>query len=171
LYVRRQWKVDIAVIWIKRVSPLLAIILLWFAYSIYTQRRDDALDASDHKIARLSAQVWLASALYRENPEQYRLFRDSLLHANGLDDASMKQYVASIQHDPDRQYQFSVMLAKSVDSLVKIEDSLRKATSPVIPAASAPAPVSAPVARDSLLKIVAQSKLPATATADSIHPR
>lgn len=158
-------------IWIKRFSPLLVIILLWFAYTIYTQQHDAAQVAKDRKIAFLSGQIWMATARYREEPRKFDQFRDSLLRANGLDDASMKQYVKSIESDQDRQLQFSAALNRTVDSLGKIEDSLRKAASPVKSDSLAPKLVSPAEAHDSLAKIVTLKKLPPPVAGDSIRPQ
>ena len=158
-------------IWVKRIAPFLLILLLWFAYRIYTQLHESAQANSDGRIARLSAQSWMASARYRENPQEFQKFRDSLLHANGLDDVSMKKYVNSIERDPDRQLAFSIILSRTVDSLSKIEDSTRKANTPVksnLPAGSILSPTAA---HDSLMKVVDERKVPVGKPADTTRRR
>lgn len=112
-------------IWFKRAVPLLALILLWFAHKGISAWIDSSQEARDQKIAHVSAQVWVASTKYRSDPKRYLEYRDSVLKANDLDNAAMKKYVSSIQQDADRQLQFSIFLSKGMDSLGKIEDSVR----------------------------------------------
>ncbi len=112
-------------IWLKRAVPLLALILLWFAYKGISAWIDSSQKDRDQLIAHVSAQVWVASTKYRTDPKRYLEYRDSVLKANDLDNAEMKKYISSIQQDADRQLQFSIFLSKGMDSLGKVEDSLR----------------------------------------------
>jgi hypothetical protein len=141
------------VIWVKRLSPLVLVFLAWLGYSFYANAEQDKEDTEAAEIVRLTAQTWIATAQYHNDPKQYQAFRDSLLHANGLDNAAMKRYIASIEKDPQRQLDFSVNLTKMVDSLGKIADSVRRASGKkdtVRMAAPIPAPTPPPISRDSV---------------------
>jgi hypothetical protein len=114
------------VIWLKRLSPLAVIFVLWFAYSSYDKYREKKFTAeADHR-AQATAQIWMASARYRKDPARYQVYRDSVLRVNSLSQSEMDGYLKLLEGDVDRQEYFSGRISFYVDSLFKIEDSVRR---------------------------------------------
>ena len=112
-------------IWIKRLAPILIIVLLWQGYGYYSRIQTERQELLDHKHALVTAQIWLATARFRDNPEQYIVFRDSVLSANGLSTEQMFAYLEQNREHPEKYHPFSEAVKTYVDSLYRIEDSLR----------------------------------------------
>ncbi len=55
---------------------LLAIVL---SVHLYRLHREDLRVKQEKKFADIAAQIWVASATYRNNPDRFKMFRDSLL--------------------------------------------------------------------------------------------
>jgi hypothetical protein len=112
-------------IWIKRLSPIIVIVLLWQGYGWYNRIQTERQEQLDHKHALATAHIWLATARFRDNPEQYVVFRDSVLSASGLSTEQMFAYLERNRDHPEKYHPFSEAVKTYVDSLYQIEDSLR----------------------------------------------
>lgn len=114
-------------IWLKRLLPF--VILGVAGLSFHLIRRHEATDRAkqEEKYANIAAQVWVASATYRNNPDQFRLFRDSLLSANGITVEQMYDFIRKHKETPEAIDQFAYKMQAGVDSLVHFQDSLRRA--------------------------------------------
>jgi hypothetical protein len=123
-----QKKEDLFVIWIKRLSPLVLILVLWFAYSTYNKYREKKLLAEADHNALVTAQLWVGSAKYRTDPAKFAAFRDSIININSLSSNMMDDYLKRLETNPDFQEIFAQKVKQYVDSLIIIEDSLRKNT-------------------------------------------
>jgi hypothetical protein len=121
-------KVDLFVIWLKRLSPLILILVLWFAYSTYNKYREKKLLAEADHHALVTAQLWVGSAKYRNDPARFASFRDSIIKVNSLSTSEMDNYLKSLETNLDYQEIFANKINFYIDSLIKIEGSLRKST-------------------------------------------
>lgn len=113
-------------IWVRRFVPLVVIAGIWFAYRVYTSSQSEREERLRQPYALITAQVWVASAKFRNDPERFLRFRDSLLRAHSLSTESLRGVVDSYRDEPERLDLFSAMVKKYVDSLIAIEDSLLK---------------------------------------------
>lgn len=87
----------------------------------------DVRAKQEEKFASIAAQVWVASATYRNNPDQFESFRDSLLSANGITVEQMYDFIRKHKEAPEAIDQFAYKMQAKVDSLVQFQDSLRRA--------------------------------------------
>lgn len=93
-------------------------------YQEYTTKRfyDDA-----ERYALVTAQVWLASARYRDDPEQFLNFRDSLLQATELSREKVDEYLRRYSSRPENYTPYLRLVKQYVDSLTQpMTDSLSK---------------------------------------------
>lgn len=98
------------------------IALAWYTYdTVSTKEMDRATD----EYALLTAQVWMASAQYRQQPEQFIAWRDSLLAARSLSLETLEKYFDIYENQPEDYYKFAHKVRVYVESLFLIEDSLR----------------------------------------------
>ena len=96
------------------------------------------VEREECRIALVTAQVWVATAKYRDDAERLLNYRDSLLAANGLSKEQMFEYVQRSKGESEGLLPFTQRLRELVDSLARIEDSLLKGTpEPVIDSVSA----------------------------------
>jgi len=112
------------VIWIKRASPFVLIALAWFVWQSYTTEQTRKFEEQQQKYALVTAQVWVASATYRNNPDSFLSYRDSLLNANSLTTDSLDRFLEDYSSEPETLTPFARMVKAAVDSLVAIEDSI-----------------------------------------------
>ena len=113
-------------IWVKKLAPLVIlglIALAWYTYdSVSTREMDRATD----EYALVTAQVWIASAKYRQQSEQFVSWRDSLLASRALSLEKLEEYLDLYEAQPEESYVFVHRVRGYVDSLFLIEDSLRR---------------------------------------------
>jgi hypothetical protein len=112
------------VIWLKRLLPLLVIGLGWGGYSLWDQRHTERQAREEQELARVTAQVWIATAKYRQEPEKYIQYRDSLLQASGVPRERVLEFIKNSEDMPEELLPFTQVVKKLVDSLFKIEDSI-----------------------------------------------
>jgi hypothetical protein len=74
--------------------------------------------------ALLTAQVWLATAKYRQEPERFIAYRDSLLRAHSLSKERMRDYLDRYKNHPEEYDLLTRLANKYVDSLSVIEMKL-----------------------------------------------
>lgn len=120
-------------IWLKRLLPILVILLAWFGWKRYSAFQAEKAAALDLRNADITARVWVASANFRSDAPAFLAYRDSLLSANNITTDELFRYLELFERDMDRQFAFSQLVSKKVDSLVRVADSLRK-IEPVRPA-------------------------------------
>ena len=88
----------------------------------------DSLDNDpEQDMALATAQIWVASAKYRENPERFLEYRDSVLTACSLSVADVRAFVDQNKNEPEKFYPYSKLMKEFIDSLLDIEDSLSAA--------------------------------------------
>ena len=73
----------------------------------------------------MTALVWVASGKFRNDPDKYISYRDSVLSSYQLDVEKAHQFIDSYQDNPEKLGNFAFMVKMFVDSIIEIEDSLR----------------------------------------------
>jgi len=126
-------------LWFKRLAPLFLILALWLAYTGYQRWQIDRRRDQDREHALVTAEVWVATARFRNDPDAYLVYRDSILEANGLSTAEMFEYLRRYRKHPEQYHSFTTAVNYYVDSLYQVEDSLRKEAANLT-ADSAPGP-------------------------------
>ncbi len=111
-------------IWLKRLLPLFIIALGYGGYSIWDKWYTEREIRDESEIALVTAQVWIATAKYRNDPARYMQFRDSLLKATGVPRDRVMKFLERRESEPEDLLPFAQMVQKEVDSLYKIEDSI-----------------------------------------------
>jgi len=115
-------------IWLKRVLPLIVIGALAGGYIMwddwYTARRL----AEEDKVALVTAQVWIATAKYRNDPERYIEYRDSLLEASNVPRERIYAFLGRQEDQPEELLPFARKVQRLVDSIYRIEDSVARET-------------------------------------------
>lgn len=106
-------------IWLKRLLPLVLILVAWFAWKGITKSQQEKAIAADTRYALVTAHAWVAATTYRENPAGYLSYRDSLLQANNITKDELFQHLQVFENDINRQLIFSQTVSRLVDSLLK----------------------------------------------------
>jgi len=112
------------VIWLKRLLPLFVIALGYGGYSIWDKWYTERENRDESEIAKVTAQVWIATAKYRNDPARYMQFRDSLLKATGVPRDRVMKFLERREGEPEDLLPFAMKVQNLVDSLYKIEDSI-----------------------------------------------
>ena len=115
-------------IWFKRVVPILVIVLAWLGYTVFTDYSRKHRAAYERSLALTTARIWIASAKYREDPNGYLAFRDSVLTANDFTLDEVRELKTRYESDPAEYEAVAAMVSDFVDSLFLLEDSLRRLT-------------------------------------------
>ncbi len=111
-------------IWIKRIVPFVVIILIILSILWYNKQRKTEFAHNTDNYALITAQLWIATAQFRNEPEKYLLFRDSLLTAQNISIEEIERYLKEYEETPENYYPFTVQVKKYVDSLYIIADSV-----------------------------------------------
>ena len=115
-------------IWFKRLLPFIVlaagvgIYFLWDKWSAQRQLQEQ------DRVALVTAQAWIATAKYRNEPERYIRYRDSLLTASGVNREQVFSFLESAGSPPEELLPFARKVQWLVDSLYRIEDSVTKDT-------------------------------------------
>ncbi len=114
-------------IWLKRLAPFVIIIAALVIYRHFSQKQAAAQAEIQSRYALVTAQVWVASAKYRNDPDRYLQVRDSLLASCSLSTVAMDSFIEANKDQSEKFYPFSTLVAEYLDSLLDIEDSLLQA--------------------------------------------
>ncbi|UCC45520.1 MAG: hypothetical protein JSU65_06270 [Candidatus Zixiibacteriota bacterium] len=112
-------------VWIRRILPVIVLVGGWQAYSLYEDLSREQRAAKDRELALVTAQVWVATAHFRDEPEKYLEYRDSILAAHNLTREEMFSLISRCESDPDGLMPFTQAVNDLVDSLIQRQDSLR----------------------------------------------
>jgi hypothetical protein len=113
-------------IWLKRLLPVIVlaaavgVYLLWGKWSAQRQLQEQ------NRVALVTAQAWIATAKYRNDPERYIQYRDSLLKTSGIARKEVFEFLDRTGNPPEELLPFARRVQSLVDSLYRIEDSLLK---------------------------------------------
>ena len=110
----------IVLIWIKRIAPLVLIIVLIGGYNYFreTQKEDIIETSKDH--ALVTAKVWYASARFRDDPERFENYRDTILVEANLSKDQMYQFLELYKNKPVNYEVFAHWVSYYVDSLYEL---------------------------------------------------
>ncbi|MBD3257269.1 hypothetical protein GF377_02460 [candidate division GN15 bacterium] len=114
-------------VWVKRLLPLVVIAVGYFGYTLwhdwYTSSRAEELD----RTALITARVWVGTARYAGDQDRFLTWRDSLLEAQGITVEEAEEFLERYQREEEQFLEFAQRVKTYVDSLSKLEDSLRTA--------------------------------------------
>jgi hypothetical protein len=116
-------------VWVKRLVPLVLLAAIWGGYQWQKKSRIESLQAEADRIGQVFAEVWVASATYRDKPEKFIAYRDSLLKAKGITREEIEEYIKAHQDETEIYYDFTRTVSDKVDSMYRIKDSVLKAQS------------------------------------------
>ena len=112
--------------WFKRLLLLAAIIGLPFAYFIYGKYKKAQNEEISQKYALITAQSWIATAKFMDEPEKYIAFRESLLTAQETTIDEIESFLSEYKNEAEKYVGYAGFVKFYVDSLVAIEDSILK---------------------------------------------
>ncbi len=104
-----------------------AIIGLPFAYFLYGSYKTAKNEELSQKFALITAQSWLATAKFKDEPEKYIAFRESLLVARNTTIDEIESFLSVYKEEAEKYVGYAGFVKFYVDSLVAIEDSIIKA--------------------------------------------
>jgi hypothetical protein len=111
-------------IWLKRLLPIIVLAAAFGGYFLWdkwsAQRELREMD----RVALVTAQAWIATAKYRNDPERYLQYRDSLLEASGVKREQVLGFLESAGDPPEELLPFARRVHNLVDSLFRVEDSV-----------------------------------------------
>ena len=113
-------------VWVKRLVPLVLLAAVWGGYQWQKSTRIEAQRAEADRIGQVFAEVWVASATYRDNPEKFIAYRDSLLAARGVEREEIEKYIKAHPNETEIYYDFTRTVSDKVDSMYRIIDSVLK---------------------------------------------
>jgi len=118
----------LSLIWLKRILPLIVIAALAGGYFLWDDWFTARRLAEEDKVALVTAQVWIATAKYRNDPQRYIEYRDSLLEANDVSSDKVKALLERREDQPEELLPFAQRVQRLVDSIYRIEDSVARET-------------------------------------------
>jgi len=111
-------------IFLKRLLLFLLLGLTWLAYTLWDQHTSARRALEEEQLALVTAQVWVATALYRDDPERYLAYRDSLMEASDVPREKAFALLENRESQAEELLPFAQRVQKLVDSLSHIQDSL-----------------------------------------------
>jgi len=118
-------------LWLKRLSPIVLIGLIASTFFVMREKRSAEEIRQVDAYARAMAQVWVASASFRYDEDQFIAFRDSILKDRGVAIADIESFFKKYEAAPEEYDVFTSLVSKYVDSLFRIKDSLIRQTEAV----------------------------------------
>jgi len=115
-------------IWVKRLAPFILLGVAWLGYHYGRAYVHEREAAEQDRMARLTARVWVATAIYRNEPDRYIQYRDSLLAVERISRDDLDTFLKRFENKPEEYLPFTLAVQAYVDSLVRIEDSLIRET-------------------------------------------
>ena len=111
-------------IWLKRLIPFVLIALIWGGYNYYNDKKEqDELNRLE-LYSYITARVWIASATYRDNSDQFIAYRDSLLTSNSVTISELQNFMDKYNDTPEELEPYALRVNFLIDSLLTVEDSL-----------------------------------------------
>jgi len=100
------------------------LLVIVFGYFLYNKISTERQHQQAVRQALVTAQVWIATAKYRLEPERFIAYRDSLLKAHSLSMERMQDYIDRYKNRPEEYDLFTRLVNQYVDSLSAIEMEL-----------------------------------------------
>ncbi len=111
-------------VWIRRIAALLIIAGIAYAWYFFSIGREEQRKRQTDRYADVLAELWVGTAKYRQVPEQYNQFRDSLLRARDVTEEELRAFQRRYADRPEELLYFAEQLKLTVDSLVLGVDSI-----------------------------------------------
>jgi len=124
--------------WFKRLLLVAAIIGLLSAYFICGKYKTAKNEELSQKYALITAQSWLATAKFMDEPEKYIAFRESLLAAQNITIVEIESFLSEYKEEAEKYVVYAGFVKFYVDSLAAIEDSILKTASDTVKSLSTP---------------------------------
>ena len=112
---------------LKRLLPFLLLGLTWLGYTFWDNHQSARRALEEEQLAQVTAQVWVATALYRDDSEKYLAYRDSVLEANDVPRDKVFAFLENRQSEAEDLLPFAQRVKQLVDSLSHFQDSLLRA--------------------------------------------
>jgi len=113
-------------IWLKRLLPIIVLAVAAGGYFLWDKWSTQRAAQEQDRVALVTAQAWIATAKYRNAPERYIAYRDSLMAASGVSRDQVLGFLESAGDPPEEILPFARQVHKLVDSLFRIEDSVAR---------------------------------------------
>ena len=115
-----------------------AIIGLPSAYFIYGNYKTAKIKEFSQKYALITAQSWIATAKFKDEPQKYIAFRESILTAQNTTIDEIEHFLLAYKEEAEKYVGYAGFVKFYVDSLVAIEDSILKTVSDTVKSLSTP---------------------------------
>jgi ABC-type nitrate/sulfonate/bicarbonate transport system substrate-binding protein len=113
-------------IWLRRLLPVIVLAAAVGVYCLWSKWITQRQLQEQDRVALVTAQAWIATAKYRNEPERYIQYRDSLLKASGVTREEVFGFLERTGDPPEELLPFARRVQGLVDSLYRIEDSVLK---------------------------------------------
>jgi hypothetical protein len=113
-------------IWLKRLLPVIVLAAAVGVYFLWGKWSAQRQLQGQNRVAQVTAQAWIATAKYRNDPKRFIQYRDSLLEANGVTREEVFGFLERTGDPPEELLPFARRVQWLVDSLYRIEDSVLK---------------------------------------------
>ena len=113
-------------IWLKRLLPFIVLGATAYGYYLWDKTTTERHLAEQDRLALLTARIWVATAEYRDDPERFLAYRDSLVAAAGLSHDKVFDFLDQYSDDPEGLLPFSQQISDLVDSIYRVDDSLAR---------------------------------------------
>ena len=124
--------------WFKRLLLVAAIIGFPSAYFIYGNYKTAQNEELSQKFALITAQSWIATAKFMDEPEKYIAFRESLLVAQKTTIDEIGHFLSAYKEEAEKYVGYAGFVKFYVDSLAAIEDSIINAAPDTLKSLSTP---------------------------------
>ncbi len=111
-------------LWFKRLTALILIAVIISGYFFYKQLATKRKNQEADRYAEVTAQTWIASARFHNDPGRYSACRDSILKAHSLSKEDIENYLNKYKDRPEQYDLFTKLVNQYVDSLYSLETSL-----------------------------------------------
>ena len=105
---------------IRRLILPLIIVVAIIGVFFYNRWRTTQASEIRERCAQATAHIWLATATFRDDPEQFLTFRDSILRDHGLTTEEVQAYTSQDAAEPERYAAFVSRVNDLVDSLIAV---------------------------------------------------
>jgi len=111
-------------LWVRRLILFILLLVIVLGYPIYKRTTAERQREQAAKHALATAQVWIASAKFRHDPERFTAYRDSVLEACHLSRERIQDYLSRYKNHPEEYDLFAKLVSQYLDSLSAIEVEL-----------------------------------------------
>lgn len=106
-------------VWVRLLGVIVALAVIVLGYQWWHDRRENtALEERMH-LALVTAQVWIAAAEYRQEPDRFLVWRDSLLAVEGVSADSMQLFLRRYEDRLAGYEDYARLVSYYIDSLIQ----------------------------------------------------